>query len=63
MDVGPTVALLVAGVWHRLGEYWMDHNESFDGLVNDAGIVLGCLYGVDKRLPYLDDEQYRKYFM
>lgn len=62
MDVGPTVALLLAGVWHRLGEYWMDHNESFDGLENDAGIVLGCLYGVDKRLPYLEDPEYRKYF-
>ena len=62
MDVGPTAALLVAGVWHRLGEYWMSHGESFDGLENDAGIVLGCLYGVDKRIPYLDDDQYRKYF-
>ena len=28
MDVGPTVALEVTGVWHRLGEYWMAHNES-----------------------------------
>lgn len=63
MDVGPTVALEVAGVWHRLGDYWMDHKESFDGLENDAGIVLGFIYGVDKRLPYLDDEQYRSYFM
>ena len=62
MDVGPTVALAVAGVWHRLGEYWMDHHESFDGLENDAGIVLGFIYGMDKRLPYLGDPGYRKYF-
>ncbi len=62
MDVGPTAALLVAGVWHRLGEYWMDHHESFDGLENDAGIVLGFIYGVDKRLPYLGDDGYRRYF-
>jgi len=62
MDVGPTVALAVAGTWHRLGEYWMNHNGSFDGLVNDAGIVLGFIYGVDKRLPYLGDPGYRKYF-
>jgi cysteine synthase len=62
MDVGPTVALAVAGVWHRLGEYWMSHHESFDGLVNDAGIVLGFIYGVDKRIPYLGDPAYRKYF-
>jgi hypothetical protein len=62
MDVGPTAALLLAGVWHRLEEYWMSHKGSFAGLLNDAGIVLGCIYGVDKRLPYLDDPAYRNYF-
>ena len=62
MDIGPTGALLIAGVWRRIGEYWMDHKQSFDGLLNDADIVLGCIYAVDKRLPYLDDPGYRKYF-
>jgi cysteine synthase len=61
IDVGPTGALLLAGVWHRIGEYWMEHGN-FDGLLNDAGIVFGCIYTVDKRLPYLDDSGYRKYF-
>ena len=61
IDVGPTGALLLAGVWHRIGEYWMTHG-SFSGIQNDAGIVLGCIYTVDQRLPYMDDPKYRKYF-
>ncbi|HUC31349.1 MAG TPA: pyridoxal-phosphate dependent enzyme [Candidatus Paceibacterota bacterium] len=61
VDVGPTGALGLAGVWNRIGEYWMKHGN-FDGIRNDAGFVLGCIYTVDKRLPYLDDPGYRKYF-
>ena len=61
IDMGPTGVLALAAVWHRIGGYSMTHGN-FDGLLNDAGIVLGCIYTVDKRLPYLDNPEYRKYF-
>lgn len=59
---GPTGALLLAGVWHHLGDYFKEHGN-FEALKNNNGIVLGAIFIMDMHLPYLDDDEYRKYFM
>ena len=62
ITTGPTGALLLAGIWERIRDHWHRY-ESFETLMNNAGIVLGVIFIVDMHLPYLDDEGYRRYFV
>ena len=62
ITAGPTGMLLLAGVWHRLRDHWVEHG-SFGDLLNNAGMVLGAIFIVDMHLPYLDSDDYRKHFM
>lgn len=59
-SVGPTSALLVAGI-HRL---LRDHAErgALDALRNERGECVFTLFFMDSFLAYIEDEQYLQYF-
>lgn len=61
ITAGPTGALLLVGVYHRLCQHWIRYGN-FDALKNGAGFVVGAIFIVDMHLPYLGDSHYRRFF-
>lgn len=58
---GPTSALLEAGSYHLLRDYWKEHGN-FNALRNENGEIVMISFFMDMHLPYADDKEFMAAF-